>query len=283
MELIVSQYSIFSFLFAMIFLISFQSSPKKSVKSGVTIIDLICIAACLFFLYFSVQSMWAIAMFLNIFSETKKQNSFKAQISRICYFLWIWFNMTHRKLSSYASHVSCLHVTAIKIIALLWNLREYYLRESVDKCLFFFHHTPQKFNEKNGWALLEAFSMAFSKAFPKAFHKAFPKPFLKVCLKIFLVELPEAFPETYPKVFLEWFSEAFPKPFLETFFHFLFLHSTFMLLKITIVADHEFFLTSTKSINQCRLCESSSAILRNLLRFLRVILNLKCQYLPQSP
>ena len=74
MELIFSQYSIYSFLFAMIFLMSFQSLPKKSVKSGAAIIGLMCIVACLFFVFFCAANTSHGNVFKYIFrnKETKK-------------------------------------------------------------------------------------------------------------------------------------------------------------------------------------------------------------------
>ena len=52
----------------------------------------VCVVAPLVYLF--CYSLWAIAMLFNIFSYIKKNRSFTANISRLCYFLWLCLNLS---------------------------------------------------------------------------------------------------------------------------------------------------------------------------------------------
>ena len=56
--------------------------------------NVVCVVARLVFLFscFALHSLRAVAMLFNIISEIKRNRSFTAHISRLCYFLWLWFN-----------------------------------------------------------------------------------------------------------------------------------------------------------------------------------------------
>ena len=50
--------------------------------------NVICVVAQVFSC-FNVHSLWVVAMLFNIISWIKKNRSFTALISRLCYFLWL--------------------------------------------------------------------------------------------------------------------------------------------------------------------------------------------------
>ena len=84
---IFSQYHVFykykHFFFQPGFLILFQSSPEKSIKSGTVqpVLKVTIFSHCV------VHSLRAVKMFFNIFSEIERHRSFTTQNSRLCYFL----------------------------------------------------------------------------------------------------------------------------------------------------------------------------------------------------
>ena len=53
--------------------------------------NVVCVVVHLVFL-FCCHSLRAVAMVFNIIPYIKRNRSFTARISRLCYFLWLWFN-----------------------------------------------------------------------------------------------------------------------------------------------------------------------------------------------
>ena len=76
------------FLFSICVLISFQSSPKKSIKSE-TIQSVLWLAL---FSCSAVNSLGSLQWFSTYFRKLKENWSLTAHISRQSFFLWLWWN-----------------------------------------------------------------------------------------------------------------------------------------------------------------------------------------------
>ena len=75
------------FFFKICVVISFQSSPKKvnQIRNNV-----VCVVTRLNFVFWFALTAGCSNAFQHIFVNQKKW-SFRAHISRLCYFLWLWF------------------------------------------------------------------------------------------------------------------------------------------------------------------------------------------------
>ena len=51
--------------------------------------NVVCVVARLVFCCFDVHSLWAVAILFHTFSTIKRDRSFRAHISRLCYFSWL--------------------------------------------------------------------------------------------------------------------------------------------------------------------------------------------------